>query len=86
MKETKPSFNTTQLLRLSASAFIVLAAEPSFVLVDTAVVGHLSPVPLGGLGIAGTLLSLVATMGGFLEYGTTSRALVGMGHDNAPEL
>jgi putative MATE family efflux protein len=62
------------MLRLSASAFVVLAAEPSFVLVDTAVVGHLGPVPLGALGIGGTLLSLVAIIGGFLEYGTTSRA------------
>ena len=62
------------MLRLAASAFLVLAAEPSFVLVDTAVVGHLGPVPLGALGIGGTLLSLVAIIGGFLEYGTTSRA------------
>ena len=33
--------NTARMLRLSASAFVVLAAEPTFVLVDTAVVGHL---------------------------------------------
>lgn len=59
---------------LAASAFLVLAAEPSFVLVDTAVVGHLGSVALGALGIGGTLLSLVATVGGFLEYGTTGRA------------
>jgi putative MATE family efflux protein len=62
------------MLRLSASAFVVLAAEPSFVLVDTAVVGHLGKLPLGALGIAGTLLSLTAMLGGFLEYGTTARA------------
>jgi putative MATE family efflux protein len=68
------ALSTRTMLRLSASAFVVLAAEPSFVLVDTAVVGHLGPVPLGALGIGGTLLSLVAIIGGFLEYGTTSRA------------
>jgi putative MATE family efflux protein len=62
------------MLRLAASAFVVLAAEPSFVLIDTAVVGHLGPVPLGALGIGGTLLSLVAIIGAFLDYGTTSRA------------
>jgi putative MATE family efflux protein len=62
------------MLRLAAAAFVVLAAEPSFVLIDTAVVGHLGPLPLGALGIGGTLLSLVAIIGGFLEYGTTSRA------------
>ncbi|HEV7208577.1 MAG TPA: MATE family efflux transporter [Mycobacteriales bacterium] len=63
-----------RLLRLSAAAFVVLAAEPSFVLIDTAVVGHLGAVPLGALGIGGTLLSLVAMIGAFLDYGTTGRA------------
>lgn len=63
-----------RLLSLAGSAFVVLAAEPLYVLVDTAVVGHLGDVPLAGLGVAGTLLSLVVTVGGFLAYGTTSRA------------
>jgi putative MATE family efflux protein len=62
------------VLRLSAAAFVVLAAEPSFVLVDTAVVGHLGAAPLAGLGVGGTLLSLVAMVGAFLDYGTTGRA------------
>ena len=62
------------LLRLAASAFVVLAAEPSFVLVDTAVVGHLGAVPLAGLSIGGSLMSLVAMIGAFLDYGTTGRA------------
>lgn len=66
--------STARMLRLSASAFVVLAAEPSFVLVDTAVVGHLGKIPLAALGVAGTLLSLTAMLGGFLEYGTTARA------------
>lgn len=61
-------------MRLAASAFVVLAAEPSFVLVDTAVVGHLGATPLAGLSIGGTLLSLVAMVGAFLDYGTTGRA------------
>jgi putative MATE family efflux protein len=51
-----------------------LAAEPLFVLVDTAVVGHLGAIPLAGLGIGGSLLSLVAMVGAFLDYGTTGRA------------
>lgn len=70
----QPSLDTRLLLRLSAAAFVVLAAEPLFVLVDTAVVGHLGSVPLGGLGVAGTLLSLLAMAGAFLDYGTTARA------------
>lgn len=65
---------TSAVLRLSASAFVVLAAEPGFVLVDTAVVGHLGAVPLAGLGVGGTLMSLVAMIGAFLDYGTTGRA------------
>jgi Na+-driven multidrug efflux pump len=69
-----PTLNTARMLRLAASAFVVLAAEPSFVLIDTAVVGHLGPLPLGALGIGGTLLSLVAMIGAFLDYGTTGRA------------
>src|ERR1022692_5001952 len=66
--------STRTMLRLAASAFVVLAAEPSFVLIDTAVVGPLGPLPLGALGIGGTLLSLVAMVGAFLDYGTTGRA------------
>ena len=62
------------ILKLAGSAFVVLAAEPSFVLVDTAVVGHLGPAPLAGLAVGGTLLSLVAMIGAFLDYGTTGRA------------
>jgi putative MATE family efflux protein len=70
----RPPVSTGRLLRLAGSAFVVLCAEPSFVLVDTAVVGHLGPVPLGALGIGGTLVSLVAIVGVFLDYGTTGRA------------
>jgi Na+-driven multidrug efflux pump len=37
------------LVRLAVPALGVLAAEPLYVLVDTAVVGHLGAVPLAGL-------------------------------------
>ncbi|MGH8861152.1 MAG: MATE family efflux transporter [Jatrophihabitantaceae bacterium] len=65
---------TRRLLALSASAIVVLAAEPLYLLVDTAVVGHLGSVPLAGLGIAGALMALLTVVGTFVEYGTTSRA------------
>lgn len=65
---------TKRLLVLSASAIVVLAAEPLYVLVDTAVVGHLGSVPLAGLGVAGALMALLTVVGTFVEYGTTSRA------------
>lgn len=65
---------TRRLLSLSASAFVVLAAEPLYLLVDTAVVGHLGAVALGGLGIASALMALLTIVGTFVEYGTTARA------------
>lgn len=66
--------STRRLLSLAASAFVVLAAEPLYVLVDTAVVGHLGTVALAGLAIGATLLTLVVVVGTFVEYGTTGRA------------
>jgi putative MATE family efflux protein len=63
-----------RILVLSASAFVVLAAEPLFLLVDTAVVGHLGDVPLAGLAAGGAVMSLLAIVGSSLEYGTTGRA------------
>jgi putative MATE family efflux protein len=63
-----------QLLSLAVPALGVLAAEPLYLLVDTAVVGHLGAVPLGGLAVAAALMALIALVGTFVEYGTTSRA------------
>ena len=65
---------TRRLLALSVSALVVLAAEPTYVLVDTAVVGHLGATPLGGLAVAGALMALLTVVGTFVEYGTTARA------------
>ncbi|WP_158892371.1 MATE family efflux transporter [Amycolatopsis anabasis] len=58
---------------LAIPALGVLAAEPLYVLVDTAVVGHLGAVPLAGLALGGVVLSQVSTQLTFLSYGTTSR-------------
>lgn len=52
----------------------MLAAEPTYLLVDTAVVGHLGNRQLGGLGLAVALVSLLLVVGDFVEYGTTGRA------------
>ncbi len=68
------SVSTRRIVALATSAFVVLAAEPLFLLVDTAVVGHLGSTPLAGLGAAGTVMSLLAIVGSTLEYGTTGRA------------
>src|SRR4051794_12290480 len=62
------------MLTLATSAFLVLAAEPLYLLVDTAVVGHLGAHALGALAVGITLMALLAIVGTFVEYGTTSRA------------
>jgi putative MATE family efflux protein len=59
---------------LALPALVVLAAEPLYVLVDLAVVGHLGPVPLAGLALGGTVLSVAAWLGTVLAYGTTGRS------------
>jgi putative MATE family efflux protein len=60
-----------------------LAAEPLYVLVDTAIVGHLGTTPLAALAIAATVLSTAFTVFNFLTYGTTARVarLHGAGRD-----
>ena len=63
-----------QILGLAVPALVVLAAEPLYVLVDTALVGHLGRLPLAGLAAGGTILSTAAILGNFLAYGTTGRA------------
>jgi Na+-driven multidrug efflux pump len=63
-----------ELLRLAVPALLVLAAEPLYLLVDTAVVGHLGAVPLAGLAIGAVLLAQVSSQLNFLSYGTTARA------------
>lgn len=63
-----------RLLALAVPALGALAAEPLYVLVDTAVVGHLGALPLAGLALGGMLLSQVSGQLTFLAYGTTARA------------
>ncbi|MDQ3405171.1 MAG: MATE family efflux transporter [Actinomycetota bacterium] len=62
------------VLRLALPALPVLAAEPLYLLVDTAVVGHLGGLELGALGIGAIVLAQLSTQLTFLSYGTTARA------------
>jgi putative MATE family efflux protein len=62
------------VLALAVPALVVLAAEPLYLLVDTAVVGHLGALPLAGLAVGGGLLAWAAGLLNFLAYGTTARA------------
>jgi len=61
-----------EILRLAVPALGALAAEPLYILVDTAIVGHLGRSQLAALGAAATVLSVLA-MFNFLQYGTTAQ-------------
>jgi len=72
-----------QIRLLAIPALGALAAEPLFVLVDTAIVGHLGTTQLAALAIAATVLSAAFTIFNFLTYGTTAQVarLHGAGHE-----
>src|SRR5690349_23902399 len=69
---------------LAVPALVVLAAEPLYVLVDTAVVGHLGPVPLAAVAVGGTVMSVGAWLGTVMAYGTTGRAARRFGAGDRP--
>ena len=62
-----------RLLRLAVPAFFTLIAEPLYIVVDTAVVGRISTAALGGLALAGTMLSASTWIFGFLATGVTTQ-------------
>jgi putative MATE family efflux protein len=62
-----------EILRLALPALGALAAEPLYLLADTAMVGHLGTEQLAALAIAATLLSGAFTLFNFLTYGTTAQ-------------
>lgn len=73
MRQQRPSAaHDREILRLAIPAFGALAAEPLYVLADTAIVGHLGTRPLGGLGVAGAVLTVAFGIFNFLAYGTTA--------------
>jgi MATE family, multidrug efflux pump len=62
-----------EILLLGLPALGALAAEPLYLLVDTAIVGHLGTPQLAGLAWAGTVLTGAFTIFNFLTYGTTAQ-------------
>lgn len=64
----------SQIAGLALPALGVLAAEPLYLLFDTAIVGRLGALPLAGLAIGGLVLAAVGSQLTFLSYGTTARA------------
>ena len=65
-----PTLNR-EILRLAVPALGALVAEPLFLIVDSALVGHLGVVPLAGLGIASAVLQTIVGLMVFLAYSTT---------------
>jgi len=62
-----------EILKLAVPALGALAAEPLYLLVDTAIVGHLGRPQLAALAIAATVLSSLFGLFNFLQYGTTAQ-------------
>jgi putative MATE family efflux protein len=62
-----------EILKLAVPALGALAAEPLYLLADTAMVGHLGTEELAALAIAATLLAGAFTLFNFLTYGTTAQ-------------
>ncbi|MGH3126578.1 MAG: MATE family efflux transporter, partial [Gaiellaceae bacterium] len=62
-----------EIFRLALPALGALAAEPLYLLVDTAIVGHLGRSELAALGIAFTILGGTFAIFNFLQYGTTAQ-------------
>lgn len=63
-----------RIAALALPALGVLAAEPLYLLFDTAVVGRLGAISLAGLAVGGLIVALVSSQLTFLSYGTTARA------------
>ena len=61
-----------RIASLALPALGALVAEPLFVLIDSAMVGHLGPISLAGLSLASTVLTTVVGLFVFLAYATTA--------------
>ncbi|ALG84566.1 MATE family efflux transporter [Gordonia phthalatica] len=62
------------MLRLAASALVVLIAPPLYLILDLAVVGRLGATELAALTVATLVLATISTQLTFLSYGTTARS------------
>jgi putative MATE family efflux protein len=82
MLPARRSPHDREIVRLALPAFGALAAEPLYILVDTAIVGHLGTNPLAGLAIAGTVLTATFAIFNFLAYSTTGAVARQVGAGN----
>ncbi|WP_217196567.1 MATE family efflux transporter [Streptomyces buecherae] len=73
-----------EIIALAVPAFGALIAEPLFVMVDSAIVGHLGTPQLAGLGIAAALLLTGVNIFVFLAYATTAAVARRVGAGDLP--
>ncbi len=78
---TQDATTRKRILALAVPTFGQLVAEPAFVLIDTAIIGHVGDAALAGLSIGSTIVLTVVGLCVFLAYGTTSNVarLLGAG-------
>jgi putative MATE family efflux protein len=74
------------IVRLALPALGALAAEPTYLLVDTAVVGHLGTVQLAALGLASTFLASIFWLFNFLANATTTHVANAHGSGNEDQV
>lgn len=84
MADTAAPVNGRRIAALALPALGTLAAEPLYLLFDTAVVGRLGALSLAGLAVGALILGLVASDLTFLSYGTTARAARHFGAGDRP--
>jgi putative MATE family efflux protein len=73
-----------EIVALALPAFGALVAEPLFLMVDSAVVGHLGTAQLAGLGVAAALLTTAVNVFVFLAYATTAAVARRVGAGDLP--
>src|SRR5215471_16898442 len=78
----RPGPHDAEILRLAIPAFGALVAEPLFLLGDSAIVGRIGTIPLGGLGVASQALTTLVNISIFLAYGTTAAVARQLGAGN----
>ncbi|GGT21430.1 MATE family efflux transporter [Streptomyces purpureus] len=73
-----------EIISLAVPAFGALVAEPLFLMVDSAIVGHLGTPQLAGLAVAAALLTTAVSVFVFLAYATTAAVARRVGAGDLP--
>lgn len=84
MVSQRADVSIAKVAHLALPAVVVLAAEPLYLVVDTALIGHLGAIQLAALAIGGIVLAQVSGQFNFLAYGTTGRAARHHGRGDRP--